>query len=119
MKTFNLQEALAGKPVVTRDGRKVTQLHLFECDAKFPLFVVIGGIGGITAFRKDGSWSGFSNTDAGADLFMAPVEKTVWVNLYNDWAGRYDSQEKADAWANNSPVTPRIGGKSFPITYEE
>lgn len=26
MKPFNLQEALAGKPVVTRDGRKVTLL---------------------------------------------------------------------------------------------
>ena len=116
MKPFNLQEALAGKPVMTRDGRTVTQLHLFECDAKFVLYGVVESCSCIYAFRKDGTWT---SGPSKLDLFMASTGKTVWVNLYHDWTGRYDSQEKADAWANNSPASPRIGGKAFPIIYEE
>ena len=116
MKLFNLEEALAGKPVVTQDGRKVTHLHLFECDLKLPLCVVIENSTCIYQFRKDGQWT---SEPSGLNLFMAPVEKTVWVNLYFDWTGRYDSQEKADASARHLPVTPRFGGKAFPITYEE
>ena len=29
MKKFNLEKALAGKPVVTRDGKKVLELKIF------------------------------------------------------------------------------------------
>ena len=115
MKPFNLEEALAGKPVVTRDGLKVIQLHLFECDLRFPLGAVIENGNCIFGFKKDGTWT---NVPSDYDLFMASPEKTVWVNLYHDWTGRYDSQEKADSWANNSPASPRIGGKAFPITYK-
>ena len=116
MKPFNLQEALAGKPVVTRDGRKVTQLHLFECDAKVPLFGFVENSTCIYQFRKDGQWI---SEPSGLNLFMASTEKTVWVNLYHGWTGGYDSQEIADAWARHLPATPRFGGKAFPITYEE
>ena len=117
MKPFNLQEALAGKPVVTRDGRKVTQLHLFECDAKFVLYGVIEGIVNATGFRKDGGWSVSEPTKL--DLFMASVEKTVWVNLYTYATNRYETQKDADTGSMIFPTEPRLGGKAFPITYEE
>ena len=49
MKPFNLQEALAGKPVVTRDGRKVEQLFYFDkAENEFKLRAVVDG--SITAY---------------------------------------------------------------------
>jgi len=41
MKPFDLEKALAGKPVVTRDGNKVTQLTLFKTRRKQFLFGVV------------------------------------------------------------------------------
>lgn len=44
MKTrkFNLEEALAGKPVVTRDGKyKVTEIHKFNVSSR-PIVAVVG-----------------------------------------------------------------------------
>ena len=46
MKPFNLSEALSGAPVVTRDGREVTQLVRFEelgPDYNNSLYGVING----------------------------------------------------------------------------
>jgi hypothetical protein len=37
MKPFDLEKALAGQPVVTRDGRKVLELHLYKNVTEFPL----------------------------------------------------------------------------------
>ena len=34
MKPFDLEKALNGAPVITRDGREVTQLHLFDVAEK-------------------------------------------------------------------------------------
>ena len=116
MKPFNLQEALAGKPVVTRDGRTVTALHLFDCDLKFPLGAVIESCSCIYAFRKDGTWT---SEPSEYDLFMASVEKTVWVNLYQHAIFRHETEQEADAGLISRYVEPRLGGKAFPITYEE
>lgn len=72
---FNLEQALAGHPVVTRDGRAVTQLVKFDCYEERTLYGVVGGY--IYKWLGDGR---ASNDDAGfMTLFMAPVKKTGWV----------------------------------------
>ena len=43
MKPFSKFEAISGKPVVTRDGKKVTQLKEFELDGPFQIVGVVEG----------------------------------------------------------------------------
>ena len=43
MKPFDLEAALAGAPVITRDGRPVTQLHKFDATTPLCLVGVVGG----------------------------------------------------------------------------
>jgi hypothetical protein len=100
LKPFNLQDALAGKPVVTRQGKKVTQLHLFNTNTEQPLLGIIEGDKDIYTWNKDGIY--FSHKDTSAfDLFMAPEKKSIWVNLYEYengqlWVGcYYNSLEEA------------------------
>ena len=93
MKPFNLEQALAGKPVVTRDGREVTQLHLFDCN-KFPLVCVIGGY--TTTMTKTGTENIGVSSDN--DLFMASEKVIKWVNIYKGnfcSPYLYDSKEEA------------------------
>lgn len=54
MKPFNLKEALAGKPVVTREGVTVTNVsHL--TDTKKPYFKVVAVVDGDpTFYHEDG-----------------------------------------------------------------
>lgn len=77
MKPFNLQEALAGKPVVIGDGRTVENIcHLPK--AGYPGHRVAGVVGGeLYTWQENGvGRNGMSN------LFMAPVKVTMWVNMY-------------------------------------
>jgi hypothetical protein len=75
MKLFNLEAALAGAPVVTRDGREVTQLKLFELKGREPLYGVIENnvyrwdSNGV--FRPDG-------TETSYNLFMFEAKPEVW-----------------------------------------
>lgn len=115
MKPFDLEKALAGDPVVTRDGREVTQIHLFDTTAKHRLFGVL--FGEVEAFSIDGRY--WDNGDSEADLFMAPKKRTVWVNLYahRPNAFYYNTQEDADV--DLVSELPRIGNKAYPIEIEE
>jgi len=36
MKEFNLEKALAGEPLVTRDGREATHFTVFDADITYP-----------------------------------------------------------------------------------
>ena len=69
MKPFNLEEALSGASVVTREGLKVTELHLFKDSTDmFRLFGVVHGLlfgGNIKRFTTDGTGS-----ESIFDLFM-------------------------------------------------
>lgn len=115
MKTrpFNLEEALAGKPVVTRDGQEVTQITLFEgTTTSHPVFAVLEG--DILCFNENGM-HGINSSSL--DLFMKVRTMTVWVNLYPDCAVHpYTSKEDADKSARASriecrEVTWEVGGE--------
>ncbi|MGH2622055.1 MAG: hypothetical protein ACRDE7_00130 [Sphingobacterium sp.] len=97
MKKFDLKAALDGAKVVTRDGREVTQLTLFEglrykdC----PLLGVMDGY--IVSCRSDGIHAG----DNRNDLFMATEVKTYYVGVYRDNCGMVRT---GDVFPNDSPI---------------
>ena len=76
LKPFDLQEALANpERVITRDGRKVTQLTKFDCSFQYPLIAVIDG--NVECFTLNGEYIlGYNNNN---ELCLLPQTKTVWV----------------------------------------
>jgi hypothetical protein len=80
MEEFNLERALSGEPVCTRDGRDVTQLIRFKCEEKMKLFGVLDE--GVHYWNDDGSWKVDSDTN-NKDLFMKPKENAIWVNVHS------------------------------------
>jgi hypothetical protein len=79
MKDFNLKEALAGKPVITRDGKKVKQLTQFDSETS-NLFGVVDN--SLISWYNDGVYS--SNYKSNFDLFMETENVSIWVNVYYD-----------------------------------
>lgn len=69
---FDLQKALEGDPVVTRAGRKVKQITLFNVLNPYRVVGVVDGL--IMSFQTDGQ----SSDSKHYDLFMEP--KTHIVN---------------------------------------
>jgi hypothetical protein len=104
MKDFNLKDALAGKPVVTRDGRPV-KIAGYNEGAKESQRIAAWLDGFIIDYGENGKR--YSYTDY--DLFMAPSERKEWVvrtpvlvdmlvngNHYsNNIFGPYDNYETA------------------------
>lgn len=88
MKPFNLEEALAGKPVVTRDGRPV-KIGGYNPDGCLSV-KLIGWVGkNFCSWLPDGTSSCFP-VDSCLDLFMASEKKKGWVNIYpgrSNWMG--------------------------------
>ena len=78
MKKFYLKEALAGKPVVSRDGRDVTQLVKFKTNDGCTLVGLLDGY--IYSWTTIGECVNGLKTDA--DLFMKPIKKEGYVNIY-------------------------------------
>jgi hypothetical protein len=119
MKAFDLEAALAGEPVVTRDGRKATV-------TKLPITAPDGRV--LISQRENGDIAAYHRADGTAglrhyDLFMATTQKTFWVNLYHNTSGigfmlkasRYETEGHAD----HNSISNRIGGKAHPIVIEE
>jgi hypothetical protein len=95
MEKFNLERALAGEPVITRNGKEVTQLVKFDT---FGTTYVVGGVvdGDVKSWTIDGK-----HYDKQLKLFMKPKENAIWVNVYKRSDGAlvaghyYDSEAKA------------------------
>lgn len=115
MKPFDLEKALAGEPVVTRNGARVTKICVFE-DVKDSYPVITSINGRIRSFTSKGAYVNDDSTSP-YDLFMAPKKRTVWVNLYPDTtvAMVRPTKEQADSCA----MRQRIGGKAWPLEIEE
>lgn len=78
MRRFNLEDVKAGKSVITRDGRKVTEVQVFNTRVDKPVVGIINT--SFIAFTRDGKLDPAKET--ASDLFMAPEKKAVWVNVY-------------------------------------
>jgi len=105
LKPFDLEKALAGEPVVTRDGRTVQEVIAFKTpSSKYPVMVLIEGA--ITGRGRNGRFFMNSDTPHSGDLFMLGKETIVYVNLYQYpnsnlpiFAGTYVSKEEAERFA--------------------
>lgn len=95
---FSLEAAKRGEPLVTRDGRKISEIHHFETDpTEYPVCAIIEGE--CIWFKTTGV-----SDDTVSDLFLAPKPKrTVWVNAYmrgeSIW---HETKESAIDGATNS-----------------
>lgn len=117
-KPFNLQEALAGKPVVTRDGRKVLSIAQLPTltTTRYTLFAHIDGDDYGKGFTADGLYiAGVTSSD---DLFMAP--NTLWLNLYRAEGALAFSgwPYKTEGEANEAAGPSRVG-KAIPVVLED
>lgn len=117
MKPFNRERALAGDPVITRNGRKVAQIAYFPSAQNFEkILFLIAGENIYHAYE-----SGLNATNPDKDLFMAPKEIIVWMNIY---PGTYSAKYTAFAYAtekeaNDQSVNNRVGNKAWKLTIEE
>jgi hypothetical protein len=69
MSPFNLESALSGKPVVTRDGREVKQITRFNADQElWPVAAVVDEL--VYLFTLQGK-AGEEHRPMPHDLFMA------------------------------------------------
>ena len=88
--------------VVTRDGRKVTQLHIFK-DVK-DVKPVCGVIYDETfRWHLNGVYY-YSGSESNKDLFLLPEVKECWVNVYwteNGFAVTSPFSSKHEAEINN------------------
>ena len=75
-KPFNLEAAIAGEPVETRAGNKVTEFHYFATDkGDYPITAVISGKK--CGYTKEGSFFTDGACDK-RDLVMTPKKRQVW-----------------------------------------
>ena len=78
MKPFSKFEAISGAPVVTRDGKKVTQLKEFELDGPLQIVGVIEGMKEISTWTDDGFYYSDRN-ESHLDLLIAPAVVEGWA----------------------------------------
>ncbi len=109
MKDFNLKDALAGKPVITRDERSVEILCYSE-----ERNLLVGLIGG-SAYVWTGG--GKSTLNTYRDLFMAQTERKEWVVRVSDTCvfGPY----KTSAEAYDAIIRVGMPGTIHEITIHE
>ena len=87
LKPFSLEEAKAGKPVCTRDGRKARIICFDRKDVR-PIVALIksdNGDEGVYYYYADGL--NLDNYSSVFDLMMLPEKKEGWVNVYRDCDG--------------------------------
>jgi len=100
MKPFNLERALAGDPVITRDGQLVQGIHVFSNK----LFGIIHDEEDeeetfIFYWDKKGKWI-YDHAEENIDrmkLFMASKKKKLWIAVSKtpDSAGNYETSSYA------------------------
>jgi hypothetical protein len=81
---FNLERALAGDPVVYRDGTPVIEVTRFKSGNVLKPVISLANRGVTVSHYETGTV--YVAVASGHDLFMAAKTKTkkVWVNLYGD-----------------------------------
>ena len=114
LKPFNLDRALAGDPVVTREGKPVTDLvRQLSVNDEFKLCGVL--IGARQSWKENGGWHAV--TESPHDLFMSPRKVMRWVNFrISGDAYWYNSKDRAEAEA---VITSGILSAAVPVEVEE
>lgn len=99
LKPFNLEAALNGAKVVTRDGRTVSRVTYFPeiKGTDYPVKAIVED--NLQGFTVDGFYY-TRNNESCIDLFLAPKLREGWINIYpHGNAVWYQTKEKADLYA--------------------
>ena len=76
---FDLQKAIAGEPIQTRDGRKARFIaHVPE--ASRPVVVYVDGYSLVSSLHENGAF--LRGAEDSSDLVMAPRKRQLWVRAY-------------------------------------
>lgn len=95
MKPFNLEEALAGKPVVCKNGWEVTEIvYMPTITGRLKVLAVAHGV--VRAYDREGNLSSLTHTHE-LQLFMAIEKKSIWINVYLDKDGQIILSPKHDS----------------------
>ena len=117
---FNLERALAGDPVISFNGKRVTKLLHFAEIKMIALHVE--GANVVETLTETGHLP--HSADPHPKIFMAAKpSRTVWVNLFiyanaESVEGPYDTECMADERASRK-LNRRLGGRAYPIEIEE
>ena len=108
MKAFNLEKALAGEKVITRDGQEATQIVKFtnlQQDQE-TIYVVMDKE--VRSYYSDGAYDEMVD-ESRYDLFMAPKKLSGFINVYDTgiFGNIHDTKSKADD-SNGGPGTLRV-----------
>ena len=106
MKPFNIEEAKAGKPVQTRDGRDVEILK-FDLRGKYPLVVIIKNPyeDNLLSYTNEGLLD-IEHTTELFDLKMKSEPKQGWVAVLEDGKltfNIYHTKEEAETIGGTFP----------------
>ena len=108
MKPFNLEQAKAGAPVCTRDGRPVRIVcYDFKGHKNYSILALVEspvGVESTVSYALNGHQYLDSETDI--DLMMASVKRVGWINLYaypggvtgTDQCALYHSEKEARSY---------------------
>ncbi len=82
---FDLQKALDGAELVTRDGKEVTEWYYFKNSKRTqPIYAVVNGE--IYSYKIEGNYYVTGDISAN-DLFIKPKVNKCWVNVYCNSCG--------------------------------
>jgi hypothetical protein len=106
MKPFNLDEALAGKPVITRNGKPFTMAGYNE-KARDGQNIAGWVDGTLMCWHHDGSYSTQFYDTHEYDLFMASTERKEWIvrSTFNGitwYSQAFLTYESAKAYADST-----------------
>ena len=85
LKPFDLEAAKAGKPVCTRDGRKVRIICFDAIGYHQPIIALVTNFDGkedIEKYYLNGRFNDDINDISDYDLMMLPEKREGWVNVY-------------------------------------
>lgn len=106
---FDLEKALAGDKIVTRDGREVKQLIKFNGIHTGNECIYAAVDGRVLEFQESGKYDKHSRCDDNEDLFMAPKQLSGFVNYYlGDYQPTYHDTKIQANTINNWPTNHRI-----------
>lgn len=103
MKPFNLEQALAGAPVITREGRKVVRIFYAEEACENSQVICVFETGAVFPYYKDGT---YTNSSSAHELVMVPTKKEGWVVMFHNNSQKdfivgtkiWASKEDAEIW---------------------
>jgi hypothetical protein len=113
-KKFDIEAAKNGAPVITRDG-KPARIICFDLKCgEYPLGVAVdyGEYEDIETYSVDGVFH-VGLKDNKLDLFIAPVKKKGWINIYATNNSKflascsdtvYESKEIADSFSDGERI---------------